>query len=190
MDSGKTKSFIILLLLLLNLSFLGILISDHVEESRHLRQANEQIIIRLEQQDIRLNSAQIPPSRAQEAALLSRETQTDLSALFDGAKLSLDGYVVINRQAAGEEVELRRTDIWEEIQRYTINAPLDVQTALILLGVYLEEQGISGTMTSVQMGYYLTYSPALIEFRPVWYVETDTARYSIDRQSGEIRMHD
>ena len=192
MDSGKTKNFIILLLLLLNLSFLGIMINDHLEESRHLRQANEQVVTRLGQQEITLNAAQIPRNRAQEAAFLSRETQTELAFLIlpDGAMLTLDGYAVINRQAASGEMELRRTDVWEEIQRYTINAPLDVQTALILLGVHLEEQGISGMIASVQMGYYLAYNAALIEFRPVWYAETDTARYSIDRQSGEIRMHD
>ena len=192
MDTGKTKSFIILLLLLLNLSFLGIMINDHFEESRHLRQANEQVVTRLTQQGITLSASQIPLSRAQEAAFLSRETQVETAFLIlpDAAMLSLDGYAIINRQAASGEVELRHTDVWQEIQRYTINAPLDVQTALILLGVHLEEQAITGTITSVQMGYYLTYSTALVEFRPVWYAETDTARYSIDRQSGEIRMHD
>ena len=192
MDAGKTKNLIILLLLLLNFSFLGIMINDRVEESRHLQQTNQQLVTRLLGQGVVLNPAHIPTNREQEAAFLSRETDVDLSFLLSSdLGLRLAGYPVVNRPMGNVGTrELEGHEVWGEIQRYMMSAPLDVQTALLRLGTHLETFGEESEILSVGMGYYFTYGPALIEFRPVWYAITRTTGFSIDRQSGEVRIHE
>ena len=195
MDGGKTKNVILLLLLLVNLSFLGILFHDHIEASRHVQSGNEQLVLRLENHGISLDAALIPANRAQDAAFLSRETDVDLSTLLlSDIGLTLAGSPVVNRIRRPDLIyletrELQNTAIWGEIQRYTMSAPLDVQTAILRLGVFLEEYGFSGELAAVGMAYYFTYGAALIEFRPVWYVQAESMHVSIDRQSGEIRIH-
>ena len=191
MDAGKTKNLIILLLLLLNFSFLGIMINDRIEENRHLQQTNQQLVTRLLGQGVVLNLSQIPANREQEAAFLSRETDVDFSFLLSpDVGLRLAGYPVVNRPTDGDTRELERHEVWGEIQRYMMNAPLDVQTALLRLGTHLESLDEHKEILSVGMGYYFTYGPALIEFRPVWYAKTSTTSFSIDRQSGEVRIHE
>lgn len=186
MDRRKIKNFLILLLALINLLFLAFLVAEQMEARQAQRQAQDALLSALSQQGVLINPGIIPPGSPQEAAFLSRDAKEG-EAFF--GPFTLDGLMVIcpDLNSGAKTTELSTSVVWEQMQRYTIESQVDVITALVSLGAYLENPPGGVRFERVEMGYALLDSPALIEFRPAWIVTTDMGLFLIDRQNGEIR---
>jgi len=175
MDRARIKTFILLLLLAVNLVFLTILVVDWTNAARRSAEARADLITSLDRMGITLRDSAIPAETPQQMLFVER----DLQEAYNGEPTS--------PVSPGLHTSDQFLEDWGTLRRYDAGPQLDVTTALIALAGYVQEDGAITLFTRVEMGYYLLEHPGYLELRPVWIVETDGGVFSIDRQSGEIR---
>ena len=183
MDRSRLKTFVILLLLIVNVSFLAILVTDRLAEQQRVRVENAQLISVLLGMGISLEYGIIPSEQPQEVLLLDLAfVQADLQ----DQTLTVDGMPVVGGGAGGAVVALERMPVWAYVTRYAAESQLGLRPALLLLATEFMEADEKQQIIAIEMGYHLFVQAELAQFRPVWLVRLRDELVMVDRQNGEI----
>ena len=143
MDRARIKTFLLLLLLAVNLVFLALIVTDRIQEARLQSETRTELVQALERLGIDIDYAAIPDCEPQPVIFIERDTQAEdaaATAILGGPAQGIhEGGGIYRWTGTYGEGETRQASFWFALARELSDTEADFQRLLEAMDVTVRQ---------------------------------------------------